>query len=413
LVNRSVLVALVGLILTATPPAPPTLAQAPAPHDNSARIVAIGDIHGDADAFVGLLRRLQLIDEKSAWSGGRTVLVQTGDFTDRGAKVRAAMDLLMALERQAPAAGGRVHVLMGNHEAMNLLGELRDVTDAIYASFADAKSEQRREQAYKQYVSLTQARAREIGSRAPKPQPKDAWLAAHPPGFIEYREALGPDGIYGKWLRSRDAVLKLGDTIFLHGGLSPDVASKSIEEINEQVRREIKTWDDGVQRMEQHRLIRPFFTVQEIVNAAQAELQRVAAILQQGDEEKLARLDRQLVVTLQTLLGVPKWSVLEPNGPLWFRGYATWTESEGAPLISQVLASLGASRVVVGHTILKGMRITPRFDGKVVLIDTGMLSSHFPNGRASALEIQDGRLTAIYMDSEVELSKAAGAATAR
>jgi hypothetical protein len=392
---RFVLAAILSLLVFCTGPSPQAAPQAAA-----SRIVAIGDIHGDADALIGLLRHLQLIDERNAWIGGRTVLVQTGDFTDRGPKVRAVMDLLMALERLAPAAGGRVHVLMGNHEAMNLVGEVRDVTEAIYATFADAKSAERREQAYRSYASLMQARAREIGPGAPAPQPKDQWLAAHPPGFLEYRDALGPKGMYGKWLRSRDAVLKIGDTIFLHGGIAPESAPKSLDDINAQVRRELKTWDDAVARMESHRLVRPFFTVQEVVNAAQAELQRVSAIVQARDEEKMATIDRRLVETLQALLEVPKWSILSPDGPLWFRGYATWTTTEGTPLVSKLLASFGASHLVVGHSVLKETRITPRFDGKVFLIDTGMLSSHFPNGRASALEIQDGRFTAIYMDEK-------------
>ena len=70
-----------------------------------------------------------------------TILVQTGDIFDRGAKVREALDLLMRLEDEAKRAGGRVEFLLGNHEVMNLLHEFRDVSPAAYASFADARSE--------------------------------------------------------------------------------------------------------------------------------------------------------------------------------------------------------------------------------------------------------------------------------
>src|SRR5262245_20788781 len=86
--------------------------------------VAIGDVHGDLDAFVGILQRAHLIDPVHRWSGGTTILVQTGDFLDRGPKSRGVMDLLMSLQKEAQRAGGRVIALMGNHEAMNIFGDL-------------------------------------------------------------------------------------------------------------------------------------------------------------------------------------------------------------------------------------------------------------------------------------------------
>src|SRR5687767_354355 len=86
------------------------------------RVVAIGDIHGDLEAFVGILRQAELVDEQKNWTGGKATLVQTGDFLDRGPYVREVMHLLMALEKQAKKAGGRVLVLLGNHEVMNITG---------------------------------------------------------------------------------------------------------------------------------------------------------------------------------------------------------------------------------------------------------------------------------------------------
>src|SRR4051812_13560983 len=97
---------LVAVILQAAPPA---------------RIVAVGDVHGAGDAFVSILQKAGLIDTQKRWTGGTTILVQTGDLLDRGQDVRQILDLLMALESQASAAGGRVHALLGNHELMNLI----------------------------------------------------------------------------------------------------------------------------------------------------------------------------------------------------------------------------------------------------------------------------------------------------
>ena len=92
------------------------------------RVVAIGDVHGDCDQLVALLRSAGLIDAQEKWCGGKTHLVQTGDLLDRGPDSRRAMDLLMRLEGEAISAGGELHLLIGNHEAMNLYGDLRYVS---------------------------------------------------------------------------------------------------------------------------------------------------------------------------------------------------------------------------------------------------------------------------------------------
>ena len=110
------------------PSAAPQTPATPAPAGS--RIVAIGDVHGAFDQFVEILQAAGLIDAKRQWSGGTTVLVQTGDVFDRGPKVREALDLLMRLEEEAKRAGGRVESLLGNHEAMNLLHEFSDVAPA-------------------------------------------------------------------------------------------------------------------------------------------------------------------------------------------------------------------------------------------------------------------------------------------
>ena len=115
-------------------------------------LVAIGDVHGDFDDFVGILQHIGLIDKQNHWTGGKTTFVQTGDLLDRGPKPREVMDLMMALEKEAGQAGGRVVGLLGNHEMMNIMGDLRYVTPANYASFADSNSESRQKSAYQQYV---------------------------------------------------------------------------------------------------------------------------------------------------------------------------------------------------------------------------------------------------------------------
>jgi hypothetical protein len=129
--------ALLSLLLlpafaTATPKA-----QDPHVYTGVERVVAVGDVHGDVDALKEVLRLAGLIDAKDRWVGGKAHLVQTGDIPDRGDHTRAAFELLMRLEVEARKAGGRVHPLLGNHELMNMRGDLRYVTPGEFASFAD------------------------------------------------------------------------------------------------------------------------------------------------------------------------------------------------------------------------------------------------------------------------------------
>ena len=160
------------MLLAIAMPSPRAAAQRREP----ARIVAIGDIHGDIDALNGILKNAGVIDTGGRWIASDATLVQVGDFTDRGPSVRAVMDLLMDLERQATAAGGRVVVLLGNHEVMNLTGDGRYITPAIYETFTNQRSSQRRQDAYDAYVRLCSARFAELGRLVPgisQPVPKE------------------------------------------------------------------------------------------------------------------------------------------------------------------------------------------------------------------------------------------------
>ena len=384
-----------GLAATRSAPA----AAAP----KSDRVVAIGDIHGDFDAFLGLLTRVGLIDAERRWTGGETTLVQTGDYMDRGPKVRELLDFLMALEPQVAAGGGRAIVLMGNHEASNAIGAVRDVPASAYAAFADAESEGRREAAYAAHVKLAEARRAALArtdSSIPVPKvyeapEKDAWMAAHPPGFVEYLEAFGPAGTYGKWLRTRMVIVRIDDTVFVHGGINPDVAPKKLDSLNDQALKEISRWDRMRKLMVDQQIALPWFTFEELLDAGSTELSRVAIEAQRrseigGQPDPAAGAQAILQHPLADLQRLGKWAILDPNGPLWFRGYASWRSDEGAARLDDLQRRYGPVRFVVGHTMTSGFRVMGRFSSRVFLIDTGMLSSYYQGGRASALEIQRG-----------------------
>jgi Calcineurin-like phosphoesterase len=358
------------------------------------RLVAIGDVHGDFDDFRLILKRAGLIDDQSRWIGGSATLVQTGDLVDRGPKGRETMDLVMGLEKEAATAGGQVVPLLGNHEVMNILGDVRYVPPQNYASFADNDSEKRRKAAYQDYAAWYTNHAKLLAAfkQNPLPSTEEEWMAKHPLGFLEYREALGAEGSYGKWLRHHATVVKIGGSLFVHGGIAPDLVSLSLEQINSQVQEEIRIFDKAKQDLVSRKVILPFFTIQEIAVSVQAELLAERAAGRPTDAEYHNLLVR--------LLKFNDWLCMRDDGPLWFRGYDQWSEQDGIPKVDKVLAVYGAAHIVVAHTVQKAAHIRSRFGGKVFLIDTGMLSSYWPGGRASALEFHTGKFTALYVDSQ-------------
>lgn len=390
---------LAGALLCA--PALPLTAQGPA------RIVAIGDIHGSIDGLTRILTTAGLIGADGKWTGGRTHLIQTGDYMDRGDGTRAVLDLLMALEPQARAAGGRAIALMGNHEAMNLIGDTRDVTPEIIATFADGKSEARRQEAWKQYAALAATRTPKGGTPAPVyGQIREAWLTTHPAGYVEYREAMGPRGKYGAWLREKPVVLLHDGTVFMHAGFAPDTAPATLDEVNPRVRDEIRRLDRFVQRLVDEKLALPFFTLQEILQVAANEIGAantlIAAAQAAGQQPDRSKLNVPLLIEAQEILKLDSWTVVAGEGALWYRGYSTLPDDPAGGPFAALLTRYGARRFVTGHTPQPDRRITARFGGRVVLIDTGMLSYY--QGRAAALEIAGDALTAIYEDARVPLA---------
>jgi hypothetical protein len=325
----------VALVLWTAATGLPHLAAAtpPCEIDGIERIVAVGDVHGAYDRFVAILRTAGIIDERLHWAAGKTHLVQLGDVLDRGPDSRNALDLLQRLEAEAPNAGGQVHALLGNHEVARMLGDLRLVSAGEYAAFVTADSEAIRQK----FVDSLPASAR------------DDALKSTPLGLVEMRLAFEPDGVYGKWLRTHQAVVKLNGVVFLHGGISPAVAALSCGAINDTVH-----------------------------------------------DDLTVNLDKTLAAPLKTLTA-------REDGPLWYRGLAQQPDTF-APDVADILSKQQARAIVVGHSVVPGGRIGVRFGGTVVLTDTGMQPAYVPTGRASALEISHGEFTAIYEDRRDVLS---------
>jgi len=187
------------------------------------RVVAVGDVHGAYDRFVEILRTASLVDDKLRWTGARTHLVLLGDVVDRGPDSVKALDFIERLSKDAAKAGGAVHMLLGNHEVMRMLGDVRYVTPGEYSAFVSPDSARLRD-AYME-------RAKAAKESVPDP----------PLGFVEMRIAFGQNGKYGKWLRTLPAVIHINDTVFVHGGISQPVAELSCDAINETIHRQLTT----------------------------------------------------------------------------------------------------------------------------------------------------------------------------
>ena len=380
---------------------------------HGARVVAIGDIHGAYEPLVAILRSAGLVDEQTSWSGGDATLVQLGDFTDRGPRVRAVMDLLMRLQEEAPAGGGRVIVLLGNHEALNLVGELRDASAPAFFDFASEVDEAAREEEYRAMVRATRARARLTG--APRPvfdeAARETWMRTHPAGRLAYLRALEPDGRYGRWLRGLPTVTVIGEVVFLHGGIDPELSGKAPDQINGRVRDEIAWLDACRSALRGRGYLSASSTTGDLLRVGFAMLDQLTADRDKGSFDPA---DTELLSTLEHCVDYENWHLFSPTGPLWFRGYADprpsrtdregygWTEEEGLPRIARVLAELGARHLVVGHSTRNDSTIAVRFGGRAFLIDTGMLAEVY-GGRPAALEIDRGTFTAIYTDRREEL----------
>jgi len=131
----------------------------------------------------------------------------------------------------------------------------------------------------------------------------------------------------------------------------------------------------------------------------------VTAVMLPLDLPKLDRIHHQghesqtHIQILDQLLGSVNWLSTHENGPLWFRGYSRWSDTEGEDFLAPLIQLLGVKRIVVGHTVQANGEISRRFGGKAFLIDTGMVA-----GRPSALEISGDHIRALYLNKQTDFN---------
>jgi hypothetical protein len=297
------------------------------------RVVAIGDVHGDKDALASVLRLAGLIDANERWSGGAAHVVQVGDVPARGTQTRQAFDLLMRLQAEALAAGGRVHALIGNHEAGAMNGDPRNVLPEEFAAFRTADSGKRLQAAYDREVAALRRRGEWPATAAARDAFRASWFESHPPGWAEHREAFAPAGTYGSWIRRNNAIVRVNDTLFVHGGISPKYAATPPQTINDTIRRELAQPPGSA---------------------------------------------------------VPLWD--EVAGPLRYRGLAEDDDRAPDAHVDRVLAAQNVRRIVIGHTVTQ-TAILPRYQARVVNVDLGLSRFY---GRPPACLVLEGRSAYVW-----------------
>ena len=294
------------------------------------RIVAIGDIHGDYGQMLNVLKMTGVIDSKRRWVGGATHLVQTGDIPDRGPDTAKIIRFLMKLEKQARRRGGYVHLLVGNHEAMNVMGDLRYVHPGEYSALRTPKSRQLRDAYYEASLEWMNKNIAEEDLPVLDEAHRQQWETRYPLGYVEHRRIWSPQGEFGRWITKHNTVIRINDILFVHGGLGPAYSQQELSELNDAVD---------------------------------------TALVQPRTQESILESD---------------------DSPLWYRGLANNAEEFERPHLEHLLERFAVNHIVMAHTVTEGA-IKPRFDGRVILIDVGM--SAYYGSHMAALIVEHGKFS--------------------
>lgn len=252
------------------------------------KLIAISDIEGNFFALYDFLLNNNVIDKNNNWTFGNGHLVLAGDFFDRGLNVTECLWFIYYLEQEAVKHGGYVHFILGNHEIMNMSGDLRYVRNKYFENCKLMNE--------------------------------------------DYSSLYKPDTELGRWLSSKNVAEKIGNYLFVHGGISPELDSIS--------------------------------NSLEIINSAAREYYFSSkAAKQSGDK-------------LHNILYSGKFS------PFWYRGYIKQTITE--PELDKIISNFEVSTIIVGHTIVEDVKSF--YNGKVIGIDTD-----HAGGDTEGLLIEDGK----------------------
>lgn len=239
------------------------------------KMLIISDIEGNFEGFESILTGAGVVDSQLNWTFGNGHLILPGDFFDRGLNVTECLWLIYKLETEAAQAGGKVHFILGNHEVMNMRGDFRYVRKKYLAN-SDSLS-------------------------------------------LDYKNWYSAQSELGRWLRSKNCIERIGNYIFVHGGISPPLqaTNMNVGEINGHLRLIID---------------KPFDSSSTYADSL----------------------------------------ILRKNGPLWYRGIAMSELTSDS--LKVILQHFDAEKIIIGHTVFD--EITNLYDGRVIAIDLDHAENH-------------------------------------
>ena len=265
-------------------PPPAAAVDLPAPDS----VFLFGDAHGDLDHVLQMLARAGLIDVETRWTGGHATVAFLGDLLDRGDDVTRLAWFLYRLEREAARAGGRVLTILGNHEVMVMAGDIR------YVSQKEAAIARRHDMTYPRLF--------------------------HP-----------SSSVLGRWFASKAGLVRLGDLLLAHGGVSPPYLDYSVG-----------SYQDSLGAFISEPLLTGWYD--------DAFLEAFAHETTLDSAQVQRRYD----------------FFFAPESVLWYRDLVL-TDTLGAYL-DTVLDRFDAAVHVVGHTPVR--TIGERYDGKLIAVES-------------------------------------------
>lgn len=325
---------------------------------NVDKIVAVGDLHGAYENFVKILKQTGLVDDLLQWTGGKTHLVQMGDILDRGDRARDIFDLLKKLEVEAKSAGGFVHVLIGNHEEMNLSDTAFDndeyVTPKQFISFLSDKYIKKQEQIFGRLE-----RSKSEGNPLSEKKLMQYWRQVIERGK-NHKNHVGRrsyyrnlNRTYGRWILNHNLAVKINDIIFVHAGITEPISKINLEDINKIYRLELDAVRTGIMNEQTPRI--PVYDMRFYNN---------------------------------------------PSGPLWCRDFVRNNAEDFKDDVERLLLNLGANHMIIGHSPVyasgvDGMKL---YDGKIWVVDTGISDFYQRRGGfVGALIYENGKFS-VWID---------------
>jgi ankyrin repeat protein len=163
---------------------PHTFSRPPTTYNGVKKMYVFGDIHGQCDSLKKFLVSNKITDSLYNWKFGDGHLVFLGDIFDRGSQVTEVLWLLYKLDAQAAVTGGRIHVLLGNHELMIMEGNYQYINEKYHYLFKNF--------------------------------------------YLEYKKLFTTKTLLGNWLRSKNAIEIINNKLFVHAGLHPEISKLRI-----------------------------------------------------------------------------------------------------------------------------------------------------------------------------------------